>query len=89
MSKIPITIDVERYVCTELEELRKMHRCRDYSGMLAVVERIQRHVNAMEEALYNNKHKVKVSKVANLIQYDDSKPKELIKKIKEIVEEET
>lgn len=52
MSKVPYTIDLDRYVCTELEEIRKMNQNRDYSGLAAAVERIQHHGSAMEEALY-------------------------------------
>jgi len=40
------------YICTELETLRKMHETRDYSGLAAVIERIQIHANAMESGLY-------------------------------------
>lgn len=52
MSKVPYTIDVNRYVCSELELLRKAHETRDYSSVPSIVERIQFHVNAMEEGLY-------------------------------------
>ena len=56
MSKVPITIDVDRYVCSELQDLRKMYEHRDFSGMMASTERIQRHVTAMEEGLNSNKY---------------------------------
>ena len=52
MSKVPYTIDVNRYICTELEYLRKMLVTHDFSMMPAVIERIQFHASSMEEALY-------------------------------------
>lgn len=52
MSKVPYTINVNEFVCTNLEQLRKMYETRDFSSMSAVIERIQMHVNAMEESLY-------------------------------------
>ena len=52
MSKVPYTIDVNRYICTELELIRTMLKTLDFSGLHATVERIQHHGTAMEEALY-------------------------------------
>jgi len=52
MSKVPYTIDVNRYICTELEYLRKMLVTHDFSMMPAAIERIQFHASSMEEALY-------------------------------------
>ena len=52
MSKVPYTIDVNRYICTELEYLRKMLVTHDFSMMPAAIERIQFHATSMEEALY-------------------------------------
>ena len=57
MSRVPVTLDVDRYICSELEDLRKMYETRDFAHMLASIERIQRHANAMEEALHSNKYK--------------------------------
>jgi len=51
MSKVPYTVNVEEYVCSALEEIRKMNKTRDYSGLMAAVERIQHHANQMEGAL--------------------------------------
>lgn len=51
MAKTPYTVDVDEYVCTELEYIRKMHETRDYSGLMATVERIQYHANRMEGAI--------------------------------------
>lgn len=56
MSKVSITIEVDRYICTELDEVRTMITNLDFSGLKASVERIQKHANAMESAIrnYNN-----------------------------------
>ena len=53
MSRIPYTINVEEYICTVLEQMRKMNESRDYSGLSAAIERIQFHANQMENALYS------------------------------------
>lgn len=52
MSKVPYTINVDRYICTELESIRKMLNTHDFSALAATVERIQYHASAMEDALY-------------------------------------
>lgn len=52
MSKIPYTIDVKEYICSELERIRQMTKTLDFSSLLAVVERIQFHASSMEAALY-------------------------------------
>jgi ribosomal 50S subunit-associated protein YjgA (DUF615 family) len=52
MSKVPYTINVDRYICTELEYIRKMLETHDFSTLKATVERIQFHASSMEEALY-------------------------------------
>jgi hypothetical protein len=52
MSKVPYTINVDRYICTELEYIRKMLETHDFSMLRAAVERIQFHASSMEEALY-------------------------------------
>jgi hypothetical protein len=52
MSKIPYTIAVDRFVCSELELIRTMIKTYDFSSLAAVVERIQYHVSSMEDALY-------------------------------------
>ena len=52
MSKVPYTINVDRYICTELETIRKMLETHDFSMLKATVERIQYHASSMEEALY-------------------------------------
>lgn len=52
MSKVPFTINVDQYVCTELERMRVMIKTLDFSGLAASIERVQLHVTAMEDALY-------------------------------------
>ncbi len=52
MSKVPYTINVDRYICTELEYIRKMLESHDFSMLKATIERIQFHASSMEEALY-------------------------------------
>lgn len=52
MAKVPYEINVERYVCTELDYIRKMCKNLDFSFLPATVERIQYHASAMESALY-------------------------------------
>ena len=52
MSKVPYTINIDRYICTELECVRKMNENRDYSMLAATIERIQYHASSMEDALY-------------------------------------
>ena len=52
MSKVPYTINVDEYICSALDQMRKMNDNRDYSGLAAAIERIQHHANQMENALY-------------------------------------
>lgn len=53
MSRIPVTIKIDEFICTDLAYIRKMHKTRDYSQLMAVVERMQMHANAMEAAIQN------------------------------------
>lgn len=52
MSKVPYTINVDEYICTELDRLRKMKETLDFSMLPAIIERIQHHASSMESALY-------------------------------------
>lgn len=52
MSKVPYTINVNKYICSELEIVRKMFSSHDFSMLPALVERVQYHASSMEEALY-------------------------------------
>lgn len=66
MSKVPYTINVNEYVCSVLEQMRNMDKLRDYSGLLAAVERVQFHASRMEEALYANaSHKSKFERLCS------------------------
>ena len=72
---------IENYVCSELETVRKMRETHDYSQLMAIVERIQIHVNAMEAALYTRRDTVlDVNKIAR----DETKSKSV--RLAEIVE---
>lgn len=53
MSKVTITLELDRYICTELSDVREMVETLDFSGLKATVERIQKHANSMESALRN------------------------------------
>jgi hypothetical protein len=52
MSRIPYTVNVNEYICDNLEQIRKMLVTHDFSSLPAVVERIQFHASKMEGALY-------------------------------------
>jgi len=52
VSKVPYTINVDEYICTELDRLRKMKETLDFSMLPAIIERIQHHASSMESALY-------------------------------------
>jgi len=53
MSKVTITLELDRFICTELSDIREMIETLDFSGLKASVERIQKHANSMEAALHN------------------------------------
>lgn len=53
MSRIPYTVNVDEYVCTNLEQMRGMVKSLDFSGLPAAIERVQYHANQMENALYS------------------------------------
>lgn len=52
MSHVPYTINIEDFICSELDRIRKMKETMDFSSLMAVVERIQFHATSMENALY-------------------------------------
>ena len=84
MSKVPYTF-IDQYICTELENVRKMNENRDYSGLAASIERIQMHANAMESALhrYSDIKYVLASKVTD----DKVTHQEFRDRAKEVLEE--
>jgi len=44
-----------RYVCDVLSEMRTMHKTRNYSGLMGLIEEAQTLVNRMEAALSDKK----------------------------------
>lgn len=85
MSKIPYTVNVEEYVCTELERIRKMNESRDYSSLLACIERIQFHVSQMEYALHSYELFKTVFKGKDW--RGEMTDKELLKELKTLIKE--
>lgn len=86
MSKIPYIVNVEEYVCSVLEEMRRMNKHRDYSGLAAAIERIQHHVNRMEGGL--DTYRTKTYKVNRILNDEKLSAKEKVAKVKEITENE-
>jgi len=41
----------ERYMCAVLDEMRAMHKTRNYSGLLGLIEEVQTMANRMEAAI--------------------------------------
>lgn len=75
MSKVRY-VYIDEWVCSCLGEIRKMNETRDYSSLMAVVERIQHHVNMMEAGLE------KSWKTREILFNKDMDDKEKIKKLK-------
>jgi peptidoglycan hydrolase CwlO-like protein len=70
MSKRPYIIDVDEYVCSNLEDIRTMIKTLDFSSLEARIEDIQYHANKMESSLWAknaeiNKLKDKIEKLEN------------------------
>lgn len=51
MSRVPYTVNIDQYICTELEYMRKMLITHDFSKLPALIEHIQFHASSMEAAL--------------------------------------
>lgn len=85
MAKVPYTIDVDRYVCSELEDIRKMINNLDFSRLAAVVERVQYHASAMENALYRY-NDIKYD-LMEIVDKEDLSDEEFRKKAREILGE--
>ena len=79
MSKIPYEIDVDRWICTELGDIRDMQKTHDYSRLLATVERIQYHAQCMEDALYTQRKQL--DDVDILLKEENMSEEKLRKKI--------
>ena len=58
MARVVYEVNIERSICEELEEIRRMLITHDFSGLAANVERIQHHANCMESALWCRKEKI-------------------------------
>jgi len=85
MSKIPYTIDIDRFICSELEDIRKMRKTLDFSGLHAAIERIQSHANAMESAVYKGRDFR--YDIRNAIKDKDMSEKEFRQKIEDLYKE--
>ena len=83
MSKVPYTVNVDRFICTELEEIRKMTKTLDFSSLLATVERIQHHGSAMEDALYEQRSTI--NKVSAVLKDEKLSKKEKLEKIEKTI----
>lgn len=86
MSKVPIVIDIDRYICTELEDMRGMLKSHDYSMLPAAIERVQHHASAMEDGLHEAGTVRRVAK--RLIKKKKVSDKEFRKRIKEALKGE-
>jgi hypothetical protein len=84
MSKVYVEL-VEEYICDALEAIRKMNENRDYSGLAAVVERIQQHASKMEKGLWRGKEAV--GAIFHTMAYSDKDDAAKLKEIaKHIIE---
>lgn len=84
MSKIPYTVNVNEYICDNLEQIRKMLVTHDFSNLPAVVERIQYHASKMESALYSYEDlKYKVIRRVNDKELTDEEFRKLVKELVE------
>ena len=84
MSKTPYTINLDDYVCSELERIRKSIKTLDFSGLEATVERLQYHGEKMEEALYKQRNAL--NRIYDAIRRPDTdtSPAQVIENIKAI-----
>lgn len=85
MSKVPYTIDINRYICHELESVRKMFDTHDFSMLPALVERVQFHAQSMEDALY--RYEGIKYKLTNIVSREDVTDEDFRKTAKDILDE--
>jgi len=52
----PEHYSADRYACDALQDLRDMHKHRDYSRLVVVTEELQRYYNNMENALHDRRN---------------------------------
>lgn len=82
MSKVPYTVDVNEYICTALDYIRKMEKTRDYSGLMAVVERIQIHADKMEEAIHSSfSKKYEIERLCEDYELTDNEFRDKVKEV--------
>lgn len=54
---------LNRTLCSVLEEMRKLHETRNFSGLLGLIEEAQSMANRMEAALHDNKDTANARKI--------------------------
>lgn len=82
MSKVPYTVNVEEYVCSVLEEMRKMCKTLDFTALPARIENIQHHASKMEEAIHATfKRKYSVKSLCEDESVTDAEFREKVKEI--------
>lgn len=80
MSRIPYTVNVNEYICDNLEQIRKMLVTHDFSSLPAVIEHIQFHATKMESALYSYEDvKYGITRRANDKEMSDADFREYVK----------
>jgi predicted nucleic acid-binding Zn-ribbon protein len=57
---LKVHVFTNRTMCEVLEEIRKLDKVKNYSGLLGLVEEIQSMANRMESALHDQKDVVKL-----------------------------
>ena len=87
MSKTPYTINLDDYVYSELERIRKSIKTLDFSGLEATVERLQYHGEKMEAALYEQQGTIRRIYDAIRLRYTatDTSETQVIENIKAIL----
>lgn len=85
MSSVPYVVNVNVYICSELEEIRAMLKTRDFSALAATVERIQHHASRMESAL--GEYSSRKWEIEKCLQ-GESSDREKIRKIEKIINAE-
>lgn len=66
MSRVPYTVNVDEYICSELERIRSMTKTLDFSLLPAIIERVQFHASSMENAIYDGRSfRDKITRILN------------------------
>lgn len=82
MSRVPYTVNIDEFICSALTEIREMDKVRDYSRLMAVVERIQSHANKMEEAIWARKSTIEEAR--KILDDENLSANQKIKKIRKV-----